>query len=125
MSNSSKSNSSEVKTARATIWGDKADKVEATLKTLDSDLAELILSVAYDTVFERPGLDFKTKELLAIAHLLNVGSESELKTHIHGALNCGASEVEIKETILHAAMFIGFPKAVAGMKILKAVLKKA
>jgi 4-carboxymuconolactone decarboxylase len=119
------SNNSKVKTARATIWGDKADKVEANLKALDPDLAELILNVAYDTVFERPELDFKTKELLAIAHLLNVGSESELKTHIHGALNCSASELEIKETILHAAMFIGFPKAVAGMKVLNAVLKKA
>jgi 4-carboxymuconolactone decarboxylase len=116
------SKSSEAKMARATIWGDKADKVEANLKTLDPDLAELILNVAYDTVFERPGLDLKTKELLAIAHLLNVGSESELKTHIHGALNCGATEIEIKEVMLHAAMFIGFPKAVAGMKVLKSVL---
>jgi 4-carboxymuconolactone decarboxylase len=62
------------------------------------------LKVAYDNVFERPGLNLKTKELLAIAHLLNVGSESELKTHIHGALNCGTIADEIKETILHAAM---------------------
>lgn len=112
----------KAKKARAHIWGDKAEKVEANLKALDADLAELILNVAYDDVFERPSLDLKTKELLAIAHLLNVGSESELKTHIHGALNCGATETEIKETILHAAMFIGFPKAVAGMKVLKSAL---
>jgi 4-carboxymuconolactone decarboxylase len=115
---------SKAKTARAKIWGDKVDKVEANLKALDPDLARLILNVAYDDVFERPGLDLKTKELLATAHLLNVGSESELKTHLHGALNCGATETEVKETILHAAMFIGFPKAVAGMKILKTLLKK-
>jgi 4-carboxymuconolactone decarboxylase len=114
----------KVKSAKATIWGDKAAKVEANLKALDADLAELILNVAYDDVFERPGLDLKTKELLAIAHLLNVGSESELKTHIHGALNCGTTETEVKETILHAAMFIGFPKAVFGMKVLKNLLKK-
>jgi 4-carboxymuconolactone decarboxylase len=115
-------NNRKAKTASATIWGDKADKVEANLKTLDPDLAELILSVAYNNVFERSGLDFKTKEFLAIAHLLNVGSESELKTHLHGALNCGATATELKEIMLHAAMFIGFPKAVAGMKVLKTVL---
>jgi 4-carboxymuconolactone decarboxylase len=115
---------SQTKNARAHIWGDKADKVEANLKALDPDLAELILNVAYDDVFERPGLDLKTKELLAIAHLLNVGSESELKTHIHGALNCGATETDIKETLLHAAMFIGFPKSVMGMKVLKDILQK-
>ncbi len=116
---------SEAKSARAKIWGNKADKIEANLKALDPDLAELILNVTYDDVFERPGLDLKTKELLATAHLLNVGSDSDLETHIRGALNCGATETEIKETILHAAMFIGFPKAVAGMKVLKAILKKS
>mgnify|MGYP002777387877 CR=1 FL=1 len=113
---------SHSKTARTTIWGDKAEKVEANLKALDPDLAELILNVAYDDVFERPGLELKTKEFLAVAHLLNVGSESELKTHLHGAFNCGATEAELKEIMLHAAMFIGLPKAVAGMKVLKAVL---
>jgi 4-carboxymuconolactone decarboxylase len=109
------------KRARDLIWGEKSEQILAGLEALDPDLATLITEVAYDTVFERPGLDLKTKELLAIAHLLSVGSESELKTHIHGALNCGATPAEIKETILHAAMFIGFPKAVAGLKVLKAI----
>jgi 4-carboxymuconolactone decarboxylase len=110
--------------ARAKIWGKKAAAIERGLNDLDADLAKLVLEVAYDDVFERPGLDLKNKELLAIAHLMHVGSEDELKTHIYGALNCGASLNEIKETILHAAMFIGFPKALAAMKALKAVAKK-
>jgi 4-carboxymuconolactone decarboxylase len=110
--------------AKKKIWGDKAEGIEANLKALDEDLARLILETAYDDVFSRPGLDLKTKELLAIAHLMNIGSESELKTHVYGALNCGATLTEIKETILHAAMFIGFPKAVAAMKVLNAVKTK-
>ncbi|MGL4608207.1 MAG: carboxymuconolactone decarboxylase family protein [Trueperaceae bacterium] len=107
--------------ARAAIWGDKADKVAANLRELDSDLADLIMRVAYDEVFEREGLDLKTKELLAIAHLLSVGSESELRIHFYGALRAGSSHTELKELILHAAMFLGFPKAVAGMKVLKSM----
>jgi 4-carboxymuconolactone decarboxylase len=107
--------------AREKIWGSKAEAIEKSLYDLEPDLAKLIIDVAYDDVFERPGLDLKTKELLALAHLINIGSESEIKTHIYGALNCGASLDEIKETILHAAMFIGFPKAVAAMKVLKSL----
>ena len=107
--------------AKEKIWGSKAEAIEKNLQEFDPDLAKLIIDVAYDTVFERPGLDLKTKELLAIAHLINIGSESELKTHIYGAINCGASPDEIKETILHAAMFIGFPKAMAAMRVLKSI----
>jgi 4-carboxymuconolactone decarboxylase len=65
----------------------------------------------------------KTKELLALAHLIHIGSESEIKTHIYGALNCGATLEEIKETILHGAMFIGFPKAMAAMKVFRGIAK--
>ena len=109
------------KSAREKIWGEKASQIEAKLRALDGDLATLILDVVYDDVFERPGLDLRTKELLAVAHLMSVGGEDELKTHIYGALQNGSSLTEIKELILHAAMFIGFPKAVNTMKVLRAV----
>lgn len=108
-------------TAKEKIWGQKAEAIERGLNQLDADLARLIIDVAYEQVFERPGLDLKTRELLAISHLMHVGTENEIKTHIHGALNCGASLEEIKEVILHAAMFIGFPKAIAVMKVFKGV----
>jgi 4-carboxymuconolactone decarboxylase len=110
-------------TAKEKIWGKKSEAIENALHDLDTDLAKLIIDVAYDNVFERPNLDLKTKELLALAHLIHIGSESEIKTHIYGALNCGATLEEIKETILHAAMFIGFPKAMAAMKVLKSISK--
>ena len=108
-------------TVRKQIWGDKAEAIERGLRQLDEDLADLVVDVAYDTVMARPGLDLKTRELLAITALLSVGSDNELKTHIYGALNCGATLGEIKETLLQAALFVGFPKAMAGMKVWRQV----
>ncbi|MDZ7704497.1 MAG: carboxymuconolactone decarboxylase family protein [Trueperaceae bacterium] len=108
-------------TVRKQIWGDKAEAIERGLRRLDDDLADLVVDVAYDTVMARPGLDLKTRELLAITALLSVGSDSELKTHIYGALNCGATLGEIKETLLQAALFVGFPRAMAGMKVWRQV----
>ena len=109
---------------RAKIWAEKAAATEKALYEIDEDLAKLIIDVAYDDVFARPGLDLKTRELLAIAHLASIGSQSELKTHIYGALNNGASLSEIKETLLHSAMFIGFPRVLAAMKTFKEIVKK-
>lgn len=106
---------------RKQIWGDKAAAIERGLRQLDDDLADLVIDVAYDNVMARPGLDLKTRELLALTALLSVGSDNELKTHIYGALNCGATLGEIKETLLQAALFVGFPKAMAGMRVLRQV----
>jgi len=106
---------------REKIWGDKAAKIQAGLYQLDDDLAELIIGVAYERVFARQGLDLKTRELLAITALMSVGTENELKTHIYGALNCGASLAEIKETILQGAMYLGFPRTVVAMKAFREV----
>ena len=108
-------------TVRQKIWADKHDVIQNALYDLDEDLADLIVDVAYENVFARPDLDLKTRELLAITALMSVGTKSELKTHIFGALNNGASKAEIKETILQAAMYLGFPKAVAAMKVLKSI----
>lgn len=108
-------------TARATIWGKHHDAIESNLYNLDTELADLVTRVAYDEVIAREGLDLRTRELLAITALMSVGSASEMKTHIKGALHCGATAEEIKESILQAAMFLGFPKALAAMKVFREV----
>lgn len=110
--------------AREQIWGDKAERIAVGLAELDPDLADLVTGVAYDRVFERPGLDLKTKELLALANLIALGADDELETHVWGALNCGASPRELRETVIHAAMFCGFPRALAAMRVVKRVLDK-
>lgn len=102
------------------LWGEDAERVEAQLRELDDDLADLVLEVAYRRVFARPGLDLRTKELLAIAHLMSVGSERELRTHIRAAVRQGATFDELREVVLHGAMFLGFPRATAAMRAWKA-----
>lgn len=108
-------------TTRQQIWGGKAEAIEEALEAVDPDLARLIVEVAYENVFARSGLELKTRELLAVTALMSVGTESELRTHIHGALNCGASRLEIKETILQAAMYLGFPRALRAMSVLRSI----
>lgn len=108
--------------AAGTIWGEHVERVEAGLHERDTALAELIRRVVYDDVFERPELDLRTRELLAVAHLLSVGRERELRTHVIGALRAGATPDELRALLLHAAVFVGVPRALAAADVVREVL---
>ncbi|WP_347241721.1 carboxymuconolactone decarboxylase family protein [Thermus sp.] len=108
---------------REALWGEKREAIEEALKEADEDLFRYIRDFAYEEVLARPGLDLKTRELLAITALIALGSPKELATHLEGALRVGATEREVRETILQAALFLGFPRALAAMKLFQKVLK--
>jgi len=108
---------------REKIWGEQASRIAEQLNEIDPDLSRYIQDFAYEEVMARPGLDLKTRELLAITALIALGNPDELKTHFRGALKNGASEREIRETIIHSALYLGFPRALGAMKVLAQVVK--
>jgi len=58
---------------------------------------ELVTEIAWGTVWSRPGLPLKIRSLVTIAMLAALNREDELKGHINGALNNGATSEEIYE----------------------------
>ncbi|MBZ9751440.1 carboxymuconolactone decarboxylase family protein [Deinococcus sp. HMF7604] len=105
--------------ARDIIFGDQQERILARLQALDPHLAHDIQVFAYDTVYDRPGLDLKTKELIACALLVSLGSPPELRTHLRGALNAGATEAEVRGALHMCVPYLGFPRAVAGFELLR------
>ena len=71
-----------------------------------------ITRAAWGGVWQRPGLDLKTRSLITVAMLIALGKQHELKGHVRGALNNGASPQELQEVLLHAAIYCGVPSAV-------------
>jgi thiamine pyrophosphokinase len=104
------------------IWGRHAERIDAGLRGLDAALGDLVRRVAYDEVFDHAALDLRTRELLALAHLITLGAESELRTHVHGALRAGATPEELRALLAHAAMFVGFPRALVAARVVAEVL---
>jgi 4-carboxymuconolactone decarboxylase len=99
--------------AREVIFGSQQDRIQQRLDDLDPDLGGYIRDFAYDTVYDRPGLDLKSKELIACALLVSLGSPPELRTHIRGAMNAGATEDEVRGALLMCVPYLGFPRTVA------------
>ncbi|GMA15087.1 carboxymuconolactone decarboxylase family protein [Deinococcus metallilatus] len=109
--------------ARRHIFGAQEERILGRLAALDPDLMRYVRDFAYDTVYERPGLDLKTKELVASALLVSLGSPAELRTHLRGALRAGASEQEVREVLLLCVPYLGFPRVVAAFTQLQALLE--
>jgi len=85
-------------------------------------LQEYITRNAWGTVWQRDGLDLKTRSLLTLAMLTALGRTQELKGHVRGALNNGAAMEEIQEVLLHATVYCGVPLAVDAFRAAQEVL---
>lgn len=75
-------------------------------------IQEFITRNAWGDVWQREGLDLKTRSLVTVAFLTALGKQHELKGHVRGALNNGATVQEIQEVLLHASIYCGLPAAV-------------
>ncbi|MEO5660794.1 MAG: 4-carboxymuconolactone decarboxylase [Polaromonas sp.] len=79
-------------------------------------IQEHITAKAWGDVWQRPGLDLKTRSLITVAMLTALGKQHELKGHLRGALNNGATPAELQEVLLHAAVYCGVPAAVEAFR---------
>lgn len=88
-------------------------------------LQEFVTRNAWGTVWCREGLDLKTRSLITISMLTALGRAHELQGHLRGALNNGATPAEIREVLLHAAVYCGAPLAVDAFRTAQEVMKDA
>ncbi len=91
----------------------------------DRDFQQLVTSYAWGSVWTRPGLDLKTRSLLTIAILAVLGRAEELRLHIGATRNTGATLEEVRETLMHVAVYAGVPAANAAFRIAKDALGDA
>lgn len=89
-----------------------ADFVERALTNtneFNAPLQEWINAHAWGSVWQREGLPRQTRSLVTIAMLTALKCTTELKGHVRGALNNGCSVAEIREVLLHSAVYCGVP----------------
>ena len=104
------------------IDGQAGQKVIDSLASISPDLAKYTIEFPFGDIYQRPGLDLKSRELATIAALTALGTCSpQLNVHINGALNVGCKPEEITEVIIQMAVYAGFPAALNGMFVAKEV----
>lgn len=104
------------------IDGEAGQGVIDALKDIAPDLARYTIEFPFGDVYQRPGLDLRSREIATVAALTALGTaQPQLKVHIHGALNVGCTRTEIVEIIIQMAVYAGFPAALNGMFAAKEV----
>jgi len=92
---------------------------------LDPGIGRFLSESIYGDLYQRPGVDLKTRQLCTVAALTCMASfKPHLKTHIAGALNVGATQTEVIEVILQMAAYAGFPAATTGLAAAREVFEK-
>lgn len=103
-------------TRKEVMGEDFVERAFAGMTPFTTPLQRHITRNAWGDVWQRPGLDRKTRSLVTVAMLTALGKQHELKGHVRGALNNGATEEEIQEVLLHAAVYCGVPAAVEAFR---------
>jgi 4-carboxymuconolactone decarboxylase len=111
-------------TRRAVLGHDHVDSATARSTAFDADFQSFITEGAWGSVWARPALTKRERSMLTIALLAALGHDEELAMHVRATVNTGASPDDIKEALLHVAVYAGVPAANRAFKIAKDELAK-
>lgn len=110
-----------LKIRKAVVGEDYVERRLAEAKDQDWLFEEAATKFAWGQVWSRPGLSRKMRSVINISALTAMNLRHELKLHIRAGLRNGLSRKEIGETLLHCAVYCGFPKALDAFRLAKEV----
>ena len=112
-----------IATRRSVLGDAHVDRAESAATPFDADLQNFITEGAWGSVWSRAGLTRRERSMITIALLAALGHEEELAMHVRATQNTGASADDIKEALLHVAVYAGVPAANHAFKIARRELE--
>jgi 4-carboxymuconolactone decarboxylase len=113
-----------MKTRRAVLGDAHVDRAEAAKTAFDADFQAFITEGAWGSVWARPGLTARERSLITIALLAALGHDEELAMHVRATARTGASADDIKEALLHVAVYAGVPAANRAIRVAREALEE-
>jgi 4-carboxymuconolactone decarboxylase len=97
---------------RAVLGDAHVDRAVAATTPATAEFQELITRYAWGEIWTRPGLDERSRRLVAIGTMVALGRWEELRLHVRAALAHGGMTAEdVKEVLLQQAVYCGVPAA--------------
>ena len=97
---------------RRKVLGDAyVDAASARITDFNREWQTFVTTNAWNDIWNRPGLDLKTRSVIVLAITVALRHWDEFRIHVRGALNNGLTRDEIKEVLMQAAIYAGVPAA--------------
>ncbi|MFI6768915.1 4-carboxymuconolactone decarboxylase [Streptomyces sp. NPDC050355] len=113
-----------VKIRREVLGDAHVDRVESATDAFTEDFHDFITRYAWGETWSRPGLDRRTRSIITLTALVARGHQDELALHTRAALRNGLTPTEIKEVLLHTAVYCGVPAANSAFAVAQRVIRE-
>jgi 4-carboxymuconolactone decarboxylase len=113
-----------LKTRREVLGSDYVDGSLKRADDFDMPMQRLTTEFCWDGIWNRPGLDRRTRSMLNLAMITALNRPHELKLHVRGAISNGLTKTEIQEVFLQTAIYCGVPAAIDAFRTAKEVFKE-
>lgn len=108
---------------RRSVLGDAyVDNAEKIKTAFDEPFQSLITESAWGHVWSRPNWTKRERSIVTIALLAALGHHDEVAMHVRATTNTGATPDDLREAMLHVAIYAGVPAANTAIKIVKKTL---
>jgi 4-carboxymuconolactone decarboxylase len=108
-----------MQTRRAVLGDAHVDGAKASQTDFDAPFQALITEGAWGAVWSRPHWSKRERSMVTIALLAALGHDEELAMHVRATRNTGATEEDLREAMMHVAIYAGVPAANRAIKIIK------
>ncbi|WP_406131789.1 4-carboxymuconolactone decarboxylase [Streptomyces sp. NBC_00989] len=113
-----------IKVRREVLGDAHVDRALAQADEFSGDFQEFITRYAWGEIWDRPGLDRRSRSCVTLTALVAGGHLDELAFHTRAALRNGLTPVEIKEVLMQAAVYCGVPAANSAFKVAQQVIRE-
>ena len=108
-----------VKTRRSVLGDAHVNRSDKNKTEFDAPFQELITETAWGNVWNNQNIPTRERSMITIAILAALGQEHELALHLRATANTGASKEDIREALMHVAVYAGVPAANTAFRIAK------
>ena len=109
---------------REVLGDDHVNRAIVATNDFTRDFQSLITRYVWGTVWTRPGLDHRTRRLLALTAMSALGRWEEFRVHVRAGIARGLEPCDLKEMLLQAALYAGVPAANTGFQIANEEIQK-
>ncbi len=103
---------------RTEVLGSKyVDRSLANADDFSWPIQQLSTEYCWDEIWNRPGLDRRSRSILNLGMIAALNRPHELKIHIRGAIQNGLSKEEIREILLQIACYCGIPAGIDSFRL--------